>query len=109
VPVDDSYNTNLATNKFQVWLAIDANHTESDSAAAHHTLSLAITLPWESISEQLQKVLVVSDAAQPVRRTDVVGGEVAWDISFHCMDLRRLAWLHHHCRPSCVEWSSEKL
>jgi hypothetical protein len=67
VLVDDSYNTNLATNKSQVWLAIDVNHTGSDSAAAHRTVSLVITLPWESISGQLQKVLVVSDVAQPAR------------------------------------------
>jgi hypothetical protein len=78
-------------NSFQVSLVIDVTHTDSGLVAAHHMANLAIMSPSASTSELQQMVLEVSDGSLLDFQRDVVGGEVASGISYHCKDLQRPA------------------
>lgn len=99
----DCYSKSWAMNNCRVVWAIGVSHIEPVLVAVRRTVSLVIKFPWESISAQPQKVLEVSDAVQICHPKGAVDGEVALDISYHCMDPQHPAWLHLHFHPSCAE------
>jgi hypothetical protein len=82
---------NWVMNNCQVSLGIDVTHTGSGLVAAHHMANWVITSPSANISELLQTVLEVSDGTLFGFPRDAVGDEAASDISYHYMDLQRLA------------------
>jgi hypothetical protein len=89
--VVDWRSTSWATNSFQASLEIDVIHTGSGLVAAHHMANWVITSPSANISELLQTVLEVSGGTLFGFPRDAVGDEAASDISYHYMDLQRLA------------------
>lgn len=100
--VVDLRNTSLVTNSSQPWSATVEHHI--GLAVARRKASLGTMPPSGNIAEPQQKALEKRLGFQ----RDAADDEVAWDTSFHCMNLQHPAWPHLHSRPSFVESRQEK-